>query len=64
MAMATLGALISMCVVALINWKFDKNFGAELRDSLTPRDIGSLGETKLRELLDGGRARDGGAAAK
>jgi putative membrane protein len=54
MAMATLGALISMLVVAFINWKFDKNFGAELRDSLTPRDIGPLGETKLRDLL--GRA--------
>jgi hypothetical protein len=40
-----------MCVVAFINWKFDKNFGAELRDSLRAKDIGPLGETKLRELL-------------
>jgi putative membrane protein len=54
MALASLGALISMCVVALVNWKFDKNFGAELRDSLTPRrDVGPLGETRLRDLLDG-----------
>jgi putative membrane protein len=53
MAMATLGALIAMCVVAFINWKFDKNFGAEFRDSLRERDgAGPLGEKKLRELLD------------
>src|SRR4051812_1120051 len=51
MAMATLGALISMCVVALINWKFDKNFGAELRDSLRVKEIGPLGESKLRDIL-------------
>ena len=51
MALASLGALISMLVVAFINWKFDKNFGAELRDSLTPREVGPLGETKLRDLL-------------
>lgn len=51
MAMATLGAVISMSVVAFINWKFDKNFGAELRDSLRPREIGPLGESKLRDWL-------------
>jgi putative membrane protein len=51
MAMATLGALICMCVVAFINWKFDKNFGAELRDSLRVRGDGPLGERKLRELM-------------
>jgi putative membrane protein len=51
MALATLGAVLSMCVVAFINWKFDKNFGTELRDSLTPRQIGPLGEVKLRDLL-------------
>ena len=54
MAMATLGALVSMCVVALINWKFDKNFGTELRDSLSVKtEVGALGEKKLRELLRG-----------
>ena len=30
--MATLGALISMCVVAFINWKFDKRFDHLDRD--------------------------------
>jgi putative membrane protein len=51
MALASLGALISMSLVALINWKFDANFGAELRDSLTPTQSGPLGEQKLRELV-------------
>jgi putative membrane protein len=52
MALATLGAVVSMCVVAFINWKFDKNFGAELRDSLSVKDgVGRLGEERLREML-------------
>src|SRR4051812_23873492 len=56
MALASLGALISMCIVAFINWKFDKRFGAEMRDSLTVRkDVGPLGEEKLRELISRGR---------
>jgi len=58
MALASLGALLSMCVVAFINWKFDKNFGAELRESLRAKDIGPLGETKLRELTAGGVKRE------
>ena len=54
MALASLGAMISMCVVAIINWKFDKTFGAEFRDSLTVKqDVGILGERKLRELIEG-----------
>jgi putative membrane protein len=52
MALATLGAALSMCVVALVNWKFDRNFGAELRDSLRVKEIGPLGEAKLREMLE------------
>jgi putative membrane protein len=50
MALATLGALISMCIVAFINWKFDRNFGAELRRSFSNDSTGPLGEMKLREL--------------
>src|SRR2546421_6908891 len=53
MALASLGALLSMCMVAFINWKFDKNFGAELRESLRAKDIGPLGEMKLRDLTAG-----------
>jgi putative membrane protein len=54
MALATLGGLICMVVVALINWKFDRNFGEEMRESFTVKD-GPLGETRLRELSN--RAR-------
>src|SRR4051812_36534649 len=53
MALATLGATISMLVVAFINWKFDRNFGAELRDSLRDHGAGPLGENKLRDMLAG-----------
>jgi putative membrane protein len=53
MALASLGAVMSMIVVALINWKFNKNFGAEMRDSLTPKDL-ELGEGKLRDMMRAG----------
>ena len=51
MAMATLGGLISMCVVALVNWKLDRNFGAEIADSLRVIDGDRpLGEFRLAEI--------------
>jgi putative membrane protein len=51
MAIASLGALISMSTVAFINWKFDQNFGAEFRDSLAiPDGDQPLGEHRLAEL--------------
>ena len=50
MALATLGAVISMLVVALINWKFDRRFGDEMRESLRVKGEEPLGEVRLREL--------------
>ena len=50
MALATLGAVIAMALVALINWKFDRNFGAEFRDGFSVKGA-ALGETRLRELM-------------
>jgi len=50
MALATLGAVLSMTVVALINWKFDKNFGSEMRDSFAVKGD-AMGEVRLRELM-------------
>ena len=50
MALASLGALISMLLVATSNWKFDKNFGAELRESFVVKGD-ALGEARLRELM-------------
>ena len=55
MALASVGALISMCVVALVNWKFDKHFGDEFRQSLRVKRREPLGEVKLAELRDGER---------
>ena len=55
MALASLGALISMSVVAFINWRFDKDFGDEFRRSLGVRDGDKpLGEVRLAELRNRG----------
>ena len=56
MALASVGAVISMSVVALINWKFDRRFGEEFRQSLAVKGSEPLGEVRLREL-----ARERGA---
>src|SRR5687767_2304785 len=53
MALATLGAVICMAVVALINFKFDKRFGEEMRESVRVKGQQPLGEVRLRELVDG-----------
>ena len=59
MALASLGALISMSVVAFINWRFDKDFGDEFRKSLGVRDGDKpLGEVRLAELRNRGRHSD------
>ena len=53
MALATVGAVASMTVVALINWKYDKHFGEEMRDSVRVKGKVPLGEVRLREMVDG-----------
>jgi putative membrane protein len=50
MALATLGAVISMGVVALINWKYDRHFGEELSESVRVKGREPLGEVRLRAL--------------
>jgi putative membrane protein len=50
MLLATIGAVISMGVVALINWKYDRRFGEEMRESLAVKGKEPLGEVRLREL--------------
>ena len=51
MALATIGAVITMSVVALINWKFNRNFGDEWRSSLAVKGVAPMGEVTLRELM-------------
>lgn len=61
MALAILGALITLLIVALVNWRYDPAFGRELRTSLTiGRGDKPLGEQALQTMLERKR-RIGGA---
>lgn len=52
MALAILGGLIAMVVVAGINAYFDKNFWKEMKNSFKiPKNDKPLGEVKIREYL-------------
>jgi putative membrane protein len=51
MALASGGALVSMCVTALINWRLQRDFAAEWADSLRVRDVGPLGEEAIAAML-------------
>ncbi len=53
MALATLGAVITMSVVAFVNWKYDRHFGEEMRESFEVKRKRPLGEMKLEELKRG-----------
>jgi putative membrane protein len=55
MALATTGAILSMSAVAFINWKYNRNFGAEMRHSIAVKDARPLGEVKLREMIEDNR---------
>ncbi|OFV96301.1 MAG: hypothetical protein A3F68_09615 [Acidobacteria bacterium RIFCSPLOWO2_12_FULL_54_10] len=58
MALATTGAIISMSVVWFINWKYNRNFGEELLQSLTVKDARPLGEVKLQEWIKDSQKED------
>jgi putative membrane protein len=57
MALAGLGALITMTLIALVNWRYDDQFGAECRDSLRVKSHRPLGEVRLRELIKADKLR-------
>jgi len=59
MALASLGALITMTVVACINYAFDRHFGDEWRHSLAVKGATPLGEVRLKEMLNGQRSGNG-----
>lgn len=53
MLMAGIGALIAMCVVACINWKYNPDFKKDMKASFTKgRGDEPLGEVKLREMVN------------
>jgi putative membrane protein len=55
MGVAGLGALITMVLIALVNWRYDAGFWSELRESLRVKSQMPLGEVKLRELIRASR---------
>ena len=59
MLLAFVGSILTMLVVALINWRLDPNFGVELRSSFKiRRGDKPLGEEALREMLKNMHDRD------
>jgi putative membrane protein len=55
MGLAALGAVLTMTIIAIVNWRYDDQFGEEFRDSLRVKNQMPLGEVRLRELI---RARE------
>jgi putative membrane protein len=52
MALASLGALISMIVTALINIKLQRDFAKEWNESLRIKGQLPLGEDQIKRFLD------------
>lgn len=50
MALASLGALLSMCVTAAINWRFQHDFAREWTESLRVKRAAPLGEIELSRM--------------
>lgn len=51
MALASLGALIAMCVVAAINIRLQRDFAREWAESLRVKHVEPLGETAIARML-------------
>ncbi len=52
MALASLGALIAMGIVAAVNRSLQRDFAREWADSLTVKKAGPLGEDAIAEMLE------------
>ncbi|MCA9460481.1 MAG: DUF2238 domain-containing protein, partial [Nanoarchaeota archaeon] len=50
MALATLGAFITMLIVFIVNLKYNRFFKKDLRESLKVKSFKPLGELKIREF--------------
>jgi putative membrane protein len=53
MALASLGALIAMCVTAAINWRFERDFARQWNESLRVKHKRPLGEDELERMTRG-----------
>lgn len=52
MGLAGIGAILAMLIIALINWRYNKNFRQEIKESFKiPKDDAPLGEDKLKEMI-------------
>ena len=58
MGLATLGAILGMCIVALINASYQRDFASEFLESLRVKSDTPLGEVKLREYRSRGPVED------
>jgi putative membrane protein len=52
MAMATVGAIISMCITAAVNIRMQKDFARDWVDSLRVKDARPLGEEAIKRMRD------------
>ena len=50
MALASLGALITMAVTVVVNWRFQRDFAREWAESLRVKDERPLGEDELARM--------------
>ena len=51
MALASLGALIAMCITAFINWRLQRDFAREFANSLKVKSNLPLGEDEIGRML-------------
>jgi putative membrane protein len=64
MALASLGALLSMTLTATINWRLQRDFAREWADSLRVKRRQPLGEEALAGMLAESEAREGERARR
>jgi putative membrane protein len=57
MALASLGALMAMCITAAINWRLQRDFAAEWVESLRIKNPRPVGEVAIASLRRGNRGR-------
>ena len=50
MALASLGALLAMTIIALINWRYKRDFAREFAESLRVKRAAPLGEDEIARL--------------
>ena len=53
MGLATIGAILGMLIVAIVNWRLQRDFADEFLHSLRIKTPIPLGEVKLREYREG-----------